>query len=174
MVPSWPTASFSCCAQGFGGRWARMKSAEVNPTAGIKRPRKETTRDRTLTEKEIRLLWNSLELQPTHRCRGRASVAIAGYARRRNSLDAVERRGPRPDAATSTDLDYSGLVSQGRPFSRSPLGSSRGCDSQEATRATGDCAACLRRLVGSERGAGLVGERSPECNGRWSRAFQPP
>ena len=42
--------------------------ATANPVIGVKKPTKETTRDRVLTDDEIRRLWDACETQNPYVC----------------------------------------------------------------------------------------------------------
>jgi hypothetical protein len=50
------------------GAEQRLVPAAVNPVIGVKKPTKETTRDRVLTEEEIRRLWEACATQNAYVC----------------------------------------------------------------------------------------------------------
>jgi integrase len=50
------------------GAEQRLVPAAVNPVIGVKKPTKETTRDRVLTQDEIRRLWEACATQNPHVC----------------------------------------------------------------------------------------------------------
>ena len=50
------------------GAEQRLVAATANPVIGVKKPTKETTRDRVLTEDEIRRLWEACETQNPYVC----------------------------------------------------------------------------------------------------------
>jgi integrase len=58
----------------------------VNPVIGVKKPTKETTRDRVLTEDDIRRLWEACATQNALRVRVVPNAAGYGAARRRAAV----------------------------------------------------------------------------------------
>jgi integrase len=50
------------------GAEQRLVAPTANPVIGVKKPTKETTRDRVLSEDEIRRLWDACETQNSHVC----------------------------------------------------------------------------------------------------------
>ena len=50
------------------GAEQRLVPAAMNPVIGVKKPTQETTRDRVLTEEEIRRLWEACATQNAYVC----------------------------------------------------------------------------------------------------------
>lgn len=64
-------------------KWAlpRLSSGSINPVSNASRPPSPKTRDRVLSDKEVKMLWSALEFEPLHWQTGLRLMLLTGQRR---------------------------------------------------------------------------------------------